>query len=83
MDDGMYLVTRLIIEAMRRKREDQTLSTLLDGLQEPVESVEIRLQITAEDFQTAGHDAIDQVLAHTTDEPAWHVAKDNREGVRI
>lgn len=83
LDDGMYLVTRLICEAMRRKREGLTLSSLIDELQEPVESVEIRLPILDEDFHTAGQDVIETILSHTLDNPEWNLAPDNREGVRI
>ena len=84
LDDGMYLVTRLICEAMRRKRAGQTLSSLIDELQEPVESTEIRLPITdEEDFRTAGQEVIEMILSHTLDNPEWQLAPDNREGVRI
>ena len=83
LDDGMYLVTRLICEAMRRKREGLTLSSLIDELREPVESVEVRMNILAEDFKTAGQLVIDKVLNHTLENPNWHLAPDNREGVRI
>ena len=83
LDDGMYLVTRLIIEAMKRKREGLTPSSLIDELTEPVESTEIRLKITAEDFKPVGEAVIDRVLSHTLDEHSWHLAPDNREGVRI
>ena len=83
LDDGMYLVTRLICEAMRRKRDGQTLSSLIDELQEPVESAEIRLPITDEDFRAAGQEVIETILSHTLENPAWNLAPDNREGVRI
>ena len=83
LDDGMYLVTRLVVEAMKRKREGQTLGSLIAELKEPVESTEVRLRITAEDFKTAGQAVIDAVLAHTLDDHSWHLAPDNREGVRI
>ena len=83
LDDGTYLVTRLICEAMRRKREGQTLSSLIDELQEPVESAEIRMSITAEDYREAGQEVIEAVLSHTLDDPSWRLAPDNREGVRI
>ena len=79
----MYLVTRLVVEAMKRKREGQTLGSLIAELKEPVESTEVRLRITAEDFKTAGQAVIDAVLAHTLDDNSWHLAPDNREGVRI
>lgn len=84
LDDGMYLVTRLLCEAMRRKREGLTLSSLIDELQEPVESVAIRLPILdTEDFRAAGQEVIETILSHTLSNPEWKLAPDNREGVRI
>ncbi len=83
LDDGMYLVTLLLIKAMQLKQQGETLSKLLDGLKEPIESTEIRLPITCEDFATAGKQAIEWVLEYASEHPDWHVAPDNREGVRI
>ena len=83
LDDGMYLVTVLIVEAMRLKQEGKELSSLLDGLREPVESVELRLNITAPDFREAGRTVIERVMDHASYETVWHIAPDNREGVRI
>jgi len=83
LDDGMYLVTRLICEAMNRKREGETLSMLIDELQEPVESAEIRMNILSDDLRQAAQDVIEVILSHTLDNPAWRLAADNREGVRI
>jgi phosphomannomutase len=83
LDDGMYLVTLLIVEAMKRKQAGKTLGSLIADLREPVESAEIRLKITAADFRSAGKAAIQQVLDYATSKGDWHIAKDNREGVRI
>lgn len=83
LDDGMYLSTLLICEAMRLKREGKTLSSLIEGLQEPVESAELRLQIQAEDFRSAGIRIIDAVMDHASEVEGWTIAPDNREGVRI
>jgi phosphomannomutase len=83
LDDGMYLVTRLICEAMNRKREGLTLSSLIDELSEPAESTEIRMNIKDEDFRAAGQSVIETVLNKTLEDPEWHLAPDNREGVRI
>ena len=83
LDDGMYLTTILLVEAMRLKQEGKELSSLLDGLREPVESTELRLKITAPDFREAGRAAIDQVMDHAAFAEGWHIAPDNREGVRI
>ncbi|MDO5143870.1 MAG: phosphomannomutase/phosphoglucomutase [bacterium] len=83
LDDGMYLVTVLIVRAMKLKQEGKTLGSLIADLQEPVESSEIRLSITAEDFREAGKQAIALVMDYANAAETWHIAPDNREGVRI
>ena len=83
LDDGMYLVTLLLIKAMQLKQQGQELGTLLDGLKEPVESTEIRMKIRTKDFAQTGKALIEQVMEYATEHPDWHIAPDNREGVRI
>ena len=83
LDDGMYLVTRLIIEAVRMQRAGKRLTSLIDGLREPVESEEIRLSLTNPDFRPDGEAAIRAVEEKAAADEAWHIAPDNREGIRV
>lgn len=84
LDDGMYLATLLICEAMRLKREGKILSSLLEGLQEPVESAELRLSIAGDDYRATGLKLIETIMDYATDEEnGWQIAPDNREGIRI
>ncbi len=83
LDDGMYLVTYLIIRAMLLKQEGKSLSTLIDDLREPVESAEYRLKILTEDFRSYGEAVIASVLQQASAKDDCHIAPDNREGVRI
>lgn len=84
VDDGMYLATRVICEALNRKREGEVLFSLIDDLKEPVESVEIRLPILdEEDPSAASQEIVEALLSHTLEDPLWQVAPDSREGVRI
>lgn len=83
MDDGMYLSTVLICEAIRMKQEGKSLFSLIDGLKEPVESTEIRLAIAAKDFHATGLRLIEKVMDFAETDDQWHIAPDNREGVRI
>ncbi len=53
IDDGMYLSTLLICEAFRNKQEGKSLFSMIDGLEEPMETLELRLSILADDFHTA------------------------------
>ncbi len=83
LDDGMYLVTLLLIKAMQLKQQGAELGSLLDGLKEPIESKEIRLPILGADFAKIGRQVIEHVMDYASMTPAWHIAQDNREGVRI
>ena len=83
LDDGMYLVTVLIIRAMIMKSKGERLGSIIADLKEPVESNEIRLNITDPDFKTTGDRVINQIMNHAKANPDWHIAPDSREGIRI
>lgn len=84
LDDGIYLVTRIICEAFEFKREGKTLSSLIDDLQEPVESVEIRMNILDEEEPAYScQEIVEMILSNTLNNPEWQMAPDSREGVRI
>ncbi len=83
LDDGAYLVTKLLIELARGKKEGYTLASLIDTLEEPAESVEFRMNILPEDFKTYGQRVIDELTAYAQKQPGWSLAPNNYEGVRV
>ena len=84
LDDGIYLATRIICEAFERKREGDTLATLIEGLAEPVERTEIRMRILDEEAPAESvQEIVEMILSHTLENPEWQMALDSREGVRI
>ncbi len=83
LDDGAYLVTRLLIEMAKLKKQGHTISDLIADLPEPVESVEFRLGIRAEDFKAYGSQMIDALTAYAQTQPGFIVAPDNHEGIRV
>lgn len=82
LDDGMYLVTRLIVAAMQKKAAGGDIGDFIAGLSEPVEAREVRIDITAPDFRAAGQRAVEAFTAYA---PAHggRLAPDNYEGVRV
>lgn len=82
LDDGAYLVTRLIIKAAQLHRQGQTLDSLIANLEQPAEAVELRFTITAEDFTALGNRILAD-LEQYAHEQGWQVADDSAEGVRI
>lgn len=83
LDDGMYLVTRLIIQAQKMRLQGKTLDALIADLAEPLETVEIRLPIQAEDFRAAGEKIIANMLEQVNNTPSLALDAGNREGVRV
>ena len=83
LDDGAYLVTKLLIELARGKKEGYTLASLIDTLAEPAESLEFRMNILVEDFKTYGQKVIDELTTYAETQPGWSLAPSNYEGVRV
>lgn len=83
LDDGAYLVTKLLIELARGKKEGYTLASLIDGLNEPKESVEFRMNILVEDFKSYGQKVIEELTNFVQQKQGWSLAPNNYEGVRV
>ena len=83
LDDGAYLVTKLLIELARGKKMGYTLESMIAELEEPAESKEFRMNITVEDFKTYGQSVIDALNAYAEKQEGWSLAPSNYEGVRV
>ena len=83
LDDGAYLVTKLLIELARAKKEGYTLESLIADLEEPAESIEFRMNILVDDFKTYGQQVIDALTAYAQKQAGWSLADSNYEGVRV
>ena len=79
MDDGAYLIVRLLMELACGR----ALETLIEGLPEPAESREFRMKITDPDFKACGQRVLDALLDFAGAKDGWTEAPDNREGVRF
>jgi phosphomannomutase len=83
LDDGAYLVTKLLIELTKSRLAGKFLTDLIANLQEPVESKELRIKINTEDFQTHGNSVIDRLQTFAASQADWNIVPNNYEGVRI
>lgn len=83
LDDGAYLVTKLIIKMAQLKKQDKKLEDLLLGLEEPIESKEFRMNISIDDFKPYGEKVIKAVKDYAEKAEGWEVAPDNYEGIRV
>ena len=83
LDDGAYLVTKLLIELAKCKQQGKRLTDLIANLQEPEESQEFRLTIKTENFKAYGTKVIEKLKEFATTQDNWHLVPNNYEGVRI
>ena len=82
LDDGAYLVTKIIIKMAALKKSGKEIDSLIAELKEAAESAEIRLPITEQDFKTRG-EALLVSLQNYAKKANWDIAPDNHDGIRI
>lgn len=83
LDDGAYLVTRLLIKMAKLKAENKKLRDLIKDLKLPNESAEIRMGFAPEvDFKEYGKKVLSDLEQYAI-EQGWTLAPSNYEGIRI
>ena len=83
LDDGAYLITRIVIEMMLLAKEGKTLNSIIENMRQPAEAAELRMDILEPDFKVYGQKVIDSIEAYAADRADWVLAEDSREGVRV
>lgn len=79
LDDGAYLVTKIIIELANGNDIEQTLKNLAT----PKEEFEYRFKINTNDFKDYGETVIDEFEKFCAAQDGFTIADDNREGIRV
>ena len=82
LDDGAYLMTKIVI-LLARDKTGNAIQDILAPLQQPVEAKELRFAIGCEDFKAYGEDVIAKLEKYYSGRDGWKIADDNREGMRI
>lgn len=83
LDDGAYLMVRIIILYAQMRREGRELTQLLKNLKEPVEAKEIRFKILDDNFAEYGKAVLSDLEKYCNEFNYLTPASDNREGFRV
>ncbi len=83
LDDGAYLVAKLLIQMAKMKQQDQTLSSLIESLPHPLEEGEFRLTIQTKEFRNYGKEVLEQMTELIDKEGDWSPETPNHEGIRV
>ncbi len=84
LDDGAYLVTRLLIALAKTAKEGKTLTDLIAELEMPKEALEVRLRfVDGCDFKALGKGVLADFERYASAQEYISVAEDNFEGCRV
>lgn len=83
LDDGAYLVTKLVIKMAQLKKQGRSLTALIADLPVPAESKEFRIKIKHPDFVNYGEEVISKLGVYAGSQSKWDLVPSNYEGVRV
>ena len=83
LDDGAYLVAKLIVYAAKLNKQGKQLQDIIATLKQPEESKEIRIKITEPDFKAYGAKVLQEMKEKFAAVPGWSIVEPNYEGIRI
>lgn len=83
LDDGAYLIIKILIEFSRLKKKGENIQDLIEDYQDPLEEKELRFKISVEDFKSYGQEVIKDLEDYVSQVEGWEIVKPNYEGIRI
>ncbi len=83
LDDGAYLIVKILIEMSKLKNEGKDIDYLIKDLKHPEESKEIRIKIASKDFKNYGQTVIDKLKEFSYKVQGWKLEPQNYEGIKI
>ena len=85
LDDGAYLVCKLLVAYSEQTQKKEKLSDLIADLKLPWEEDEVRVRfnVHSEDYRREGKRILDEIKYFAENDARWSLAPNNYEGVRI
>jgi len=83
LDDGAYLVTRLLIKAVMMRKEGKNLTDLISDLKDPKFETGYRLNLLNKDFKPDGEMILDALKKEVEKTDCFSLETPNFEGVRV
>ncbi len=83
LDDGAFLVAKLLVKMGLLKKENKNLSSLIEKMPVTLENDEYRFAIKHTDFVNYGNMVILKLAELVESIPGWSIEQPNFEGIRI
>ena len=82
LDDGAYLVAKILIKLAILKREGKELNSIISNFRESSEQLEFRLNIDAKNFKEYGENILSEIKLKIKNDKELNIAEPNYEGVK-
>jgi len=83
LDDGAYVVAKILIALPQLMKEKRTLSDLIATLKQPAETQEVRFKINDKNVEQVGSMIIDDLIYFIEEKAVLTVDRENEEGIRV
>lgn len=83
LDDGAYLVAKILIKLAKLHENGQNIEDLLTDYKEPKESKEIRLKMKTQSIKESADKIIKDLEKYTKEISNWSQVEENYEGIRV
>ena len=83
LDDGAYLITKIIVKAAVLRKEGKKIGDCIKSLKKPLEEKELRFNILSDNFREIGEKLIEEIKVIAEKNADMILAPDNYEGVRV
>jgi phosphomannomutase len=83
LDDGAYVIAKILMLLPKLKAEGKNLSELIEKLKQPVEAQEVRFKISGDDYRVYGESVIENLHHFVSETDGFTVDPENDEGIRV
>lgn len=83
LDDGAYLIAKILIKLAKLKQEHKDITELIKSLNHPIRSIEKRIKINDDDFRSYGQNIVTEIEKYAKNIDGWKLPINNYEGVKI
>lgn len=83
LDDGAYVIAKILILLPKLKQEGKSLSDLIARLKQPAEAQEVRFKISGENYRVYGEEVILKLQEFVQETSGFTVDPENDEGIRV
>jgi phosphomannomutase len=83
LDDGAYLIAKILIKMAMLRQDNKEIQSVIETLQFPYESDEIRIPILDKDFRAGGAAVLEDLEKQVEKVKGWSLVAENYDGIRV